>query len=90
VVLYSGGSAFCGHAFLVDHWEEDLGADVRMPLKNVIAGEGITIIESDFENPPEDPFHCPPATSMVFFYHHDQIQRVHQYYAPRPAKKGEA
>ena len=90
VVLYSGGSAFCGHAFLVDHWEEDLGAGVHMPLKSVIAGKGITIIESDFENPPEDPFHCPPATSMVFFYHHDKVHRVHQYYAPRPEKKGEA
>jgi RNA polymerase sigma factor (sigma-70 family) len=90
VVLYAGGSAFCGHAFLVDQWEEDLGAGVHMPLRNVIAGKGITIIECDFENPPEDPFHCPPATSMVFFYHHGQIHRVHQYYAPRPEKKGEA
>jgi RNA polymerase sigma factor (sigma-70 family) len=90
VVLYSGGSAFCGHAFLLDHWEEDLAAGVHMPLKSVIAGKDITIIESDFENPPDDPFHCPPATSMVFFYHHDQVHRVHQYYAPRPEKKGEA
>jgi RNA polymerase sigma factor (sigma-70 family) len=89
VVLHSGGAAFCGPAFLVDHWEEDLGAGVHMPLKNVIAGKGITIIECDFENPPEDPFHCPPATSMVFFYHDDKVHRVHQYYAPRPDKKGE-
>src|SRR5919107_1689369 len=59
VVLYAGGAAFCGHAFLVDHWEEDLGAGVHMPLKNVIAGKDLTIIECDFENPPEDPFHCP-------------------------------
>jgi RNA polymerase sigma factor (sigma-70 family) len=89
VLLYSGGNVFCGHAFLVDHWEEDLGAGVHMPLKNVIAAKDITVIESDFENPPEDPFHCPPATSMVFFYDHDKIHRVHQYYAPRPEKKGE-
>ena len=86
VLLYSEGTAFCGHAFLVDLWEEDLEAGINMPVKNIIAGKDITIIESDFENPPEDPFHCPPATSMVFFYHHDQIHRVHQYYAPRPAK----
>jgi hypothetical protein len=71
---------------LVDLWEEDLEAGINMPVKNIIAGKDITIIESDFENPPEDPFHCPPATSMVFFYHHNQIHRVHQYYAPRPAK----
>ena len=86
VLLYSEGTAFCGHAFLVDLWEEDLEAGINMPLKNIIAGKDITIIESDFENPPEDPFHCPPATSMVFFYHHDQIHRVHQYYASRPEK----
>ena len=86
VLLYSEGTAFCGHAFLVDLWEEDLEAGINMPLKNIIAAKDITIIESDFENPPEDPFHCPPATSMVFFYHHDQIHRVHQYYAPRPEK----
>jgi RNA polymerase sigma factor (sigma-70 family) len=89
VVLYSGGAAFCGHAFLVDHWEEDLGAGIHMPLKNVIAGKGITIIESDFENPPENPFHCPPATSLVFFYHDDKVHWMHQYYAPRPEKKGD-
>ena len=88
VLLYSEGTAFCGHAFLVDLWEEDLEAGINMPLKNIIAAKDITIIESDFENPPEDPFHCPPATSMVFFYHHDQIHRVHQYYAPR-LEKGE-
>jgi len=86
VLLYSEGTAFCGHAFLVDLWEEDLEAGINMPVKNIIAGKDITIIESDFENPPEDPFHCPPATSMVFFYRHDQIHRVHQYYAPRPEK----
>jgi len=86
VLLYSEGTAFCGHDFLVDLWEEDLEAGINMPVKNIIAGKDITIIESDFENPPEDPFHCPPATSMVFFYHHDQIHRVHQYYAPRPEK----
>jgi RNA polymerase sigma factor (sigma-70 family) len=86
VLLYSGGTAFCGHAFLVDHWEGDLEAGIHMPLKNVIAGKDITIIESDFDNPPEDPFHCPPATTMVFFYNQGQIHRVHQYYAPRPEK----
>src|SRR5215212_9706132 len=89
VLLYSEGTVFCGHAFLVDHWEEDLEAGIKMPLKNVIAGKDITIIESEFENPPEDPFHCPPATSMVFFYHDEQIHRVYQYYAPRP-EKGES
>jgi RNA polymerase sigma-70 factor (ECF subfamily) len=86
VLLYSEESAFCGHSFLVDLWEEDLEAGIKMPLKNVIAGKDITIVESEFENPPEDPFHCPPATSMVFFYDHDQIHRVHQYFAPRPEK----
>jgi hypothetical protein len=55
-----------------------------VPLTNVLASKDVTVIEADQLNPPEDPFHCPPAVSMVFFYRDGLIDLMHVYEAPRP------
>ena len=65
-------------------YESDLEADMRMIPTNVIPGSGVTIVELEFVNPPDDPFHCPPATSMIYFHRDDGVHTVRQYYAPRP------
>jgi len=57
---------------------------------NVLAGEGIIVIEGDFESPPEDSLHCPPSDSVVVFYHCGRIRRAHQYYPLRPKRDEEA
>ena len=88
-LVHSDGSTFVGRGFLVDVWEGGLKAGMNMPLRKVIAGKGITIIEAEFENPPDDPFHCPPATLLVCFYRQGLIARLHQYYAPH-SEKGES
>jgi hypothetical protein len=44
----------------------------------------VTVVEGRFENPHDDPFHCPPATSLVYFYRDGRIRLVRQYYTPRP------
>jgi hypothetical protein len=59
---------------------------MKLHPTNVLASKGVTVMEADFVNPSDNPFHCPPATSMVFFYRDHRIHRVHQYYAPRPEK----
>jgi hypothetical protein len=41
------------------------------------------VIEADFENPRDDPFHCPPSTSLVCFHGDGKIRRMRQYYPPR-------
>ncbi len=50
---------------------------------SVLAGRDVTVFEGDFENPSEDPFHCPPAMTQVFSYRNGRIHQVRFYYAPR-------
>ena len=83
--VYSDGTVRHGRAAVVGVFKEDsLEAGVKLHLTSVLASKNVTIIEGDFENPPDDPFHCPPATSMVYFYRDGQIHRAHQYFASRP------
>jgi hypothetical protein len=84
------GTVFRGREFMTYAFESDLEVGVKLHLTNVVAGKDVTIIEGDFENPPDDPFHCPPATSMVCFYHNGTIQQMRQYFAPRPSRNEEA
>jgi RNA polymerase sigma factor (sigma-70 family) len=79
---YTSGKVVRG----VPSFEGDLEAGMKLHPTNVLASKDVTVMEADFENPSDDPFHCPPATSLVFFYRDGRIQRACQYYAPRPEK----
>jgi RNA polymerase sigma factor (sigma-70 family) len=82
---YPDGVTGRGLAFLVRHvWEEQLEAGVKLHPTNILASKDVTVIEGDFENPRDNPFHCPPATSIVCFYRDGRIRGLRQYYAPRP------
>jgi RNA polymerase sigma factor (sigma-70 family) len=79
---YTDGTVVRG----IPSFEGDLEAGMKLHPTNVIASKDVTVMEADFENPSDNPFHCPPATSMVFFYRDGRIHRVRQHYAPRPEK----
>jgi RNA polymerase sigma factor (sigma-70 family) len=79
---YTDGTVVPG----IPSFEDDLEAGMKLHPTNVLASKGVTVMEADFVNPSDNPFHCPPSTSMVFFYRNGRIHRVHQYYAPRPEK----
>ena len=64
--------------------EGDFEAGIKLHAANVLASKDVTVMEADLENPPDDPFHCPPATSMVCFYRDGRVHHMRQYYAPRP------
>lgn len=59
---------------------EDVAAGVRLRLLNVVAGPNLTIVEGAFTNPPDDPEHCPPLTTQVYFHHGPEIAAVHLHY----------
>ena len=44
------------------------GAGVQIHLQRVIPSKGVTVVEARFENPPDNPEHCPPLTTQVFFH----------------------
>jgi RNA polymerase sigma factor (sigma-70 family) len=80
---YASGKVVRG----VPSFEGDLEAEMKPHPTNVLVSKGVTVMEADFENPRDDPFHCPPATSLAFFYSDGRIQRACQYYVPRPQKR---
>jgi hypothetical protein len=71
----------------VEGFEDDLEAGMKLRLTNIIASKDVTVFEGDFENPPDDPFHRPPATSQVYFYHDGRIYLMREYFAPRPERE---
>jgi RNA polymerase sigma factor (sigma-70 family) len=83
VMAFSDGSVRHGHTALVAELEGDLEAGIKLHLTNVLASKDMTVMEGDFENPPDDPFHCPAATSMVFFHRDGSIRWMRRYFALR-------
>ena len=47
----------------------------------VIAGHNITVVEGGFDNPAEDPRHCPPVTTQVFLHAGHAIRGIRLHYA---------
>ncbi len=83
---FSSGRGYDG----IDHYraivEQDLSDGVRLAVDNVVAGPGITILESRFINPADDPEHCPPGMVQVAFGEASGLtQRLVFHHAPRPA-----
>jgi len=70
--------------------EQDLDHGTGTRLVDVVSSAAITVIESKFVNPPDDPQHCPPAVTQVLFHDGtDQVRRSLGYFQPRPAPKPE-
>ncbi len=82
-VFVLAGGIVHGREWLDQEFEGDLEARMKLHLTNVIASKDVTVIEGDYENPPDDPFRCPPAISMVGFYCDGRIPRMHLHFAPR-------
>lgn len=82
------GRTLHGRGIVMESLDSDLEAGVKMHPTNVLASKDVTIFEADFENPRDDPPHCPPATAQVHFQRDDLTHRVHLYFAPRPREAG--
>jgi RNA polymerase sigma-70 factor, ECF subfamily len=57
---------------------------VRVRLTNVVAGSDITVWETDFLNPADKPFHCPPAGVWLYRWDAGRIDRFRLLHAARP------
>jgi RNA polymerase sigma-70 factor (ECF subfamily) len=66
--------------------EQDLVDGIGARLVDVVSSAAITVIESEWVSPPDDPQHCPPGTTQVLFHDGtDQVRRSLGYFRPRPA-----
>jgi RNA polymerase sigma factor (sigma-70 family) len=89
VLAISNGKVFTrGYEFLVNDLEGDLEDGLKMHLAEVISSKDVAVIECDVENPPDNPYRCPPALSQVAVYRDGKIHRIHWYLAPRPVGEG--
>jgi RNA polymerase sigma factor (sigma-70 family) len=64
--------------------DEDIEVGVKLHVLGVVASPDITILEGRFENPRDDPLHCPPATTQVYLHRGEAIRAARFHYAPRP------
>jgi RNA polymerase sigma-70 factor (ECF subfamily) len=55
-------------------------AGVRLELTNVIASEGVTIWEGDYQNPSHDPDHCPATHTELRIHPSGQTTRLVIYF----------
>ncbi len=86
-IVSPGESALRGREAWLEVFEGTGGAGVKIHLTNVLASKDVVVVEGNFENPPDNPVHCPPATSQVHLYREGRIQQVRFYYAPRPRRE---
>ncbi len=86
--VLSDGHTLHGRGAVIESLEGDLEAGIKMHPTNVLASKDIAIFEAQFENPRDDPFHCPPATTQVHFQRDGLTHRVHLHFAPRPRGEG--
>ena len=59
---------------------ETVTAGVRVQLTAIVASEGVTIVDADCENPPDDPHHCPATHTEVRFHPRDRTTRIILFY----------
>lgn len=62
--------------------EDGLAAGVRLRLTNIVASPGVTIVEGHYQNPPDDPGHCPPAHTEIRFQPRNHTIRVVVHFGP--------
>src|SRR5829696_3526661 len=89
VMAFPEGTVWHGRQPLEKDMEGDLEVGMKAHLTNFLASKEITVMEGELENPPEDPFHCPPAFSMVGFHRDggEQINQMRFYFtAPTPSR----
>jgi hypothetical protein len=67
--------------------EQDLADGIVTRLVDVLSSAAITVIESEWVSPPDDPQHCPPGVTQVLFHDGtDQVRRSLGYFHDSPVQ----
>jgi RNA polymerase sigma-70 factor (ECF subfamily) len=85
VLVTRGDGQTGGKHDLLPGLQRDAHVGVRVARGAVVAGAGVFVLDADLENPPDDPFHCPPAFTWVAFHDGERISRLHFSHARRAA-----
>ena len=75
-------AAGCWHG--IDQWSTEeraaISIGVRAKVVGLLASRDMTVLEIDFDNPPEWPGHCPPQATFVHRLHGGRSQRLRIHY----------
>ncbi|TPI32945.1 RNA polymerase sigma factor [Mesorhizobium sp. B3-2-1] len=85
----AGGPRRLGRHLFAEIVDEDTGDGVRAEPVRALASGNVTVLEGNFLNPPEDPFHCPPGFAFVLFHGEHQVRGMRIYNSARPARSEE-
>lgn len=66
LVVAPDGDQYRGWSELVSGMRADLDAGVRQRPGNVVAGQGLAVVEAELLSPADDPEHCPPHVVWLF------------------------
>lgn len=66
---------------------ETVAAGVRVHLAEIVASDSVTITEIAFENPVDDPHHCPATQTEVRFHPTGKATRILLYYTHGSSKE---
>jgi len=77
------GTVVHGRRWFIDEAEGDLATGTKLHLTRLLANRDVLVMESTYENPPDDPLRCPPHVTWVAFYRGDRVQRTHLYFDQR-------
>jgi RNA polymerase sigma factor (sigma-70 family) len=83
LVVRRGDGAIGGKRDLLPGLQRDADAGVRVRGGSVVAAAKLFVLDAELENPPDDPFHCPPAFTWVAFNDGRTISRLHFHHPPR-------
>ena len=83
-VIHAGGRTAGKHDVL-PALVRDSDDGVRVRASSVVAGAEILVLDGEIENPPDDPFHCPPVFTWVGFHDGNRIQRLRFHHPTRAA-----
>jgi RNA polymerase sigma-70 factor (ECF subfamily) len=59
----------------------DIDAGVRLRVLEIIAGDGITVVEGTFLNPDDAPDHCPSSTTQLWLHSPRGVRQIRLHYA---------
>ena len=83
--ISSSGLVMQGRDQIRQMCEQDFADGIGTRLADVLGSAAITVIESEWVSPPDDPQHCPPGVTQVFFHDGtDQVRRARGYFHARP------
>ncbi len=85
-IAFAGGPSGIGRHLFGEAIDEDVGAGVRHKPVRALASANVTVLEGDFVNPPENPFHCPPSFAIVMVHGERQVRVMRVHTCERPPR----